>query len=163
MVGPTYANGVWHHPAAQFVPNPQMGFPNTYRIVQDADVVVGGGTVAALAVAVGKPLVMVGEDDFADYIGGEYRAAAHPDLYRDLCRYPLNAADGSLAELILTACTGSPAIAEWRRLWTPEDGTTAAIALLEKLAGVSSSPPVKYEKQNATITGVPVRARTKMR
>ncbi len=133
VVGPPHRSGLWPHPRALLVANPTMGFTGSYQLVVAADVVVGAGSMAALAVACGKPVVMLAQDNFTTYANGDYTAPAHPELYKDLFRYPLDASDGDLGELILQACAGDPAAAEWRARYIGNDGTDAAVLALERL------------------------------
>lgn len=133
FVGPAWKNGVWPHPRAQLVPNPTMSFQQSWQLIQQADVVVATGTVAATAVASGKPTVMFGQDNLADYVDGAYQLPDHPALYADLLRYPLDVDDGDLADLIEEACAGTSATAEWRELFVGDDGTNEATRLLEEL------------------------------
>jgi hypothetical protein len=157
MVGPAWKNGVWAHPRAKFFQNPQMLFHASWQLVQEADVVVGAGTVAATAVASGKPTVMFGQGNYADYIDGEYRWPDHWDMYDEMLRYPLDAEDGDLDELIVQACLGDEGADEWRGSFIGEDGTKQAIVLLEELVGVKAQ-----ESQNVTIQGVPARVKVRI-
>lgn len=154
LVGPPHRNGIWPHPRANLVENPQMSFPASYEQVMAADLVVAAGTVGALGVACGKPTVMFGQDNWQDYVNGEYPQAEHPELYRDLIRYPLDA-DGDLGETILRACAGSPEVDEWRAAYIGDDGTAAAIGLLEKLV---NKPVRKPKTEHVVIGGVTARA-----
>jgi hypothetical protein len=81
IVGPAFRNGVWPHPRAAFVENHAMSFQASYDLVRAADSVVAAGTLGALAVALGKPTVMLGQGDFTDYVGGAYKRATHAGLY----------------------------------------------------------------------------------
>lgn len=145
LVGPPNRNGVWQHPRAKLVVNDQMSFQASYQLVSEADTVVAAGTLGALAVALGKPTVMFCQGDFSDYIGGEYRAAEHRDAYAAAARYPLDAEDGDLDGLLTRACQGDEAAAEWREAFIgTDDGTTAAIRLLEQLASAPLPEQANY-------------------
>lgn len=146
-VGPPWRNGLWAHPAARFVDNHQMAFQTAYQTVLDADVVVGAGTVGALGVALGRPTVMFGQDDFSDYIDGQYRESLHVEEYREKFRYPLDAGDADLDYLIAQACYGTPETMEWRRNHIGDDGTSEAVYVLEGVVAESSA-------DNVTIQGV---------
>lgn len=135
MVGPGWRNGVWPHPRARFLENPQMLFQNSYMLVMEADLVVGAGTVAATGVACGKPTVMFGQGDYSDWIDGVYKQPNDPGLYDELVRYPLDAEDADLADLIEAACAGSDAAAGWRARWIGDDGSLLAVRALEHLVG----------------------------
>lgn len=151
-VGPLWRNGVWAHPSATIIPNPEMRFSRVFELIQAADVVVGAGTLAAAAVACGKPLVMVGGHDCSDYIDGQYKRATRADEYEDWLRYPFNAEDGPLEPLIRAACKGSAETAGWRERWVGDDGTTAAVRALEHLVGEHES------SRHVAIGGVTARA-----
>jgi hypothetical protein len=135
---------VWAHPKARFTDNPQMLFHHSFEQILSADVVVGAGTIGAASVALGKPTVMFDQDTFADYVNDQYVQAAHQDLYDDLARYPLDATDGNLQDLISQACESEQTW--WRDTWVGTDGTSRAVQLLEDLV------PTK-EKQDVVIQG----------
>lgn len=143
LVGPPHRNGVWPHPRARFLENPSMSFQHSYQLVASADSVVAAGTMGALAVALGKPTVMLGQGDWSDYVGGRYVRASHASLYSDTARYPLDADEGDLAQLLARACRGDRAAAEWRAKFVGDDGTAAAIRLLENHAGGTLSEQAK--------------------
>lgn len=136
IVGPAWLNGVWPHPNARLIQNPNMLFHETYRQILDADLVVGAGTVAAAAVACGKPVVSVGQaqGDYSDWVDGEYRHPAREALYDGLLRYPVDAADGDLDELIGRVCAGDEDAAGWRERFVGDDGSEEAVQLLNRLA-----------------------------
>jgi hypothetical protein len=70
-----------------------MRFTHSYELIQDADVVVGAGTIAAAAVACGKPTVMLGGHDCSDYIGGNTSGPTTPTTTRTGC-LPVQREDG---------------------------------------------------------------------
>ncbi len=131
LAGPAWKTGVWEHPKARFVENPQMLFHHSFEQILSADVVVAAGTIGAAAVALGKPTVMFDQDVFADYVNDEYVEAEHSSLYSALVEYPLDASDGNLQGLITMACESEQTA--WRDLWVGTDGTARAIELLEDL------------------------------
>ncbi len=133
LAGPAWRNGVWAHPKARFTDNPGMVFHHSFEQILSHDVVVGAGTMAAAAVALGKPTVMFDQDSFADYVGGKYVKAAHAHSYGAMVRYPIDTADGPLSDLIETACEGSDAVYRWRGEWVGNDGTENAVGWLEDL------------------------------
>jgi hypothetical protein len=149
VVGPPQRSGVWQHPRANLVYNPKMLFTESYALIMAADVVVAAGTMAAAAVACGKPTVMLGQDNFQDYVDGSYPQAARPELYRNLLRYPLDVDDGDLDDLIRQTCAGDPGAAEWRERFVGDDGAEAAVQLLEELVGATAED----EPQHVTVVG----------
>ncbi len=158
VVGPPHRSGLWPHPRATLVANPAMGFTNSYQLVMAADVVIAAGTMAALAVACGKPTVMFAQDNFTTYANGDYTGPDNPGLYEDLIRYPLDASDGNLGVLILRACAGDPAAAEWRDRFVGNDGANAAVLALERLVE-SREDEVKKPKRNVKIQGMTSKAK----
>jgi len=156
-VGPLWKNGVWAHPGVAFVDNPNMEFQQSFALVQQADVVVGAGSVAAAAIASGKPTVMLGQTNLADYVNGSYCWPNNTDLYADLLRYPLDVEYGELDELIVAACDGDDGAAEWRDRFVGDDGTLEAIRLLEQLVEnrvLSSTASVIIDGVTARATGI---------
>lgn len=138
VVGPAHRSGLWPHPRARLVENHAMSFTESYRLVMDADAVVAAGTMAALAVACGKPLVSFAQENFQDYVEGAFPQADNPGLYRDMIRYPLDADDGALGELIERASAGDAEAARWRERFVGDDGSEAAVAILERLVSDGS-------------------------
>ena len=117
----------------------------------NCDAVVGSGTMAATAIAMGKPTVMLGQGDWSDYIGGVYRQAVHADSYAGLARYPLDVEDGDLEELLNRACSGDSSAAEWRARFIGDDGAEQAVRLIEQL--FVDSPDRNVSIQGATARG----------
>jgi len=151
VVAPPWRNGLYAHPKAKFIPNHEMDIHHSVRLIAQADVVVATGTIAAAAVALGKPTVMFGQGDFTDYIDGAYREADHASLYAGLCHYPYDADEADLGDLIQDACQWEAE--EWRQRWVGEDGTVRAVGLLEELVGETSTG-----QKNVIIGGVTARA-----
>ena len=91
--------------------------------IDAADVVVGGdGTFPNLAIARGVPTVVYGQAEPILGLPGEEPATLkRADRYMDYVRYPLDAADGPLEELIQTAARSEAPIADWKRrfVWAP--------------------------------------------
>lgn len=157
VIGPAWRNGVWPHPKVRLHPNPNMWFPHTFEQIMSADLVIAADTMAAAAVALGKPTIWFFQGDMRDYIGGQYIEADHANSYRDQTRYPIDFDDGPLDVLISLACDGYDDVDEWRRQWVGNDGTEAAIRLLEEAVADRPVP----ESQSVTIEGVTARAGAK--
>ena len=140
LVGPAWKNGVWFHPGVKFVWNPSMRYDLSLPLVEQADVVVGAGTIAAAGLAAGKPTVMLGQGNYADYIDGHYQVPDNVGVYADTLRYPLDVEYGDLEGLIVRACVGDDAANVWRtRFVGDDDGCGAAADLLEQLVPVSTT------------------------
>ena len=92
--------------------------------IDEADLVVGHQTFAYLAVARGKPTLMMAEDmtPTSGNSAEKLRRVAHWDAYRDLLRYPLDVLDPDLDGTIDKALRGGY-VDEWRELFigTPFD------------------------------------------
>lgn len=150
LVGPPDRNGIWAHPRATLVQNNTMALSESFQLLETVDSVIATGTLAALAVARGKPTVMFAQHDLTDYVDGRYQEAEHADLYRGIVRYPINCDDGHVSDLLARACAGDTRAAEWREAFVGKDGTEAAIRLLENLAG---EPLPEQAKSDVTIQG----------
>lgn len=137
-VGPAWKNGVWFHPGVRMVENPSMRFDHTFDLIQQADVVVGAGSVAACAVASGVPTVMFGQGNYADFIDGKYVTPNNVDVYGETLKYPIDCDNGEVGDLIVRACAGDSGAAEWRKRFIGKDGTEKAADLLEDLVATSS-------------------------
>jgi len=92
------------------------GFPadvtSAFADVDQADVVVAAGTLACLALARGKPVVMIHDRNLENEV-----EPAHLDAYDDYQRYPLTVGDAPLGDLIAEACQGSAHVDAWRNLF----------------------------------------------
>lgn len=156
--GPWWGNGIWAWPRVKMEANHEMRFERTFELVQQADVVVGAGTVAALGIASGKPTVMLGQGNFADWVDGAYRLPDNTDLYAEILRYPIDVEDGDLEDMIGEACSGGELAEQaenWRHLFVGDDGTDNAVSMLEELvAGVGPNT----SSTHAIIQGVTAKA-----
>ncbi len=82
-----------------------------------ADLVVSHQTFAYMAVALGVPTVMMGED-IAPRSGNSefgYSYSAHFEDYKDYLMFPLDILQGETDEVIQTAITGSVAVEDWKQ------------------------------------------------
>lgn len=110
-------NGIWQAPGVKYILGTTK--PATEQI-DEADVVIAHQTFAYLAVARGKPLIMLGDDMRAN-AGNAWdnmRWTAHYDDYRELLRYPLEAeaarSGRGLRSMIERACSEDLG-ADWRK------------------------------------------------
>lgn len=84
--------------------------------ITNADLVVGHQTFAYMAVALGVPTVMMGED-IAPRSGNRddgFTFSAHWEDYKDYLAYPLDILQGDPEKTIRTAVTGSDAVEDWK-------------------------------------------------
>ena len=99
---------------------------NTTFDMESADVVVSHQTFAYMAVALGKPTVMMGEDIPPRTGNTEqgFRYVDHWASYKDYLMFPLDILQGDPAETIAKACAGTREVADWRErlIGEPFDG-----------------------------------------
>ena len=105
--------------------------------ITQADLVVSHQTFAYMAVALGIPTVMMGED-VAPRSGNRedgFSFSAHFEDYRDYLMFPLDILQGDTDEIIQTAITGSEAVADWRSrfIGQPFDGDRFVNCIEERL------------------------------
>lgn len=80
-------------------------------LIDNHDLVFGIATVAYLALARGKPTIMWGNDLHPRTLGG---IAAHPELYMDYFRYPLDFDKMGMDEILATTQVESDAVKHWK-------------------------------------------------
>ena len=81
-----------------------------------ADVVAAHQTFAYMAVALGIPTVMIGEDIPPRSGNSEagFSYVKHWDEYKELLMFPLDLLNGEPAEIIAKAAAGSPEVEDWK-------------------------------------------------
>ncbi|MBX3046991.1 MAG: hypothetical protein KF698_08355 [Anaerolineales bacterium] len=111
-------NGIQRH---QEVHYRQALLSGTTKDMDEADVVVSSGTYAHMAVALGKPTVMMGQDirpHNSPRGGGQLAWVRNWELYRDFTRYPHSIEMGTspsvAAATIRRACETNAAVEEWK-------------------------------------------------
>ncbi|MBX3004571.1 MAG: hypothetical protein KF821_01940 [Anaerolineales bacterium] len=89
--------------------------------MERADVVVSAGTYAHMAVALGKPTVMMGQDIRPHNTprgGGQMAWVRNWELYRDFARFPhsieMSTGSSVAAETIKRACEGTASVEDWK-------------------------------------------------
>jgi hypothetical protein len=135
-------NGLYPAPGVEYSPS-DLG--TATDDIDRADVVIGVGTLAGLAIARGAPTITYdqGAETFHLKADGTRVYPEKEYLYADLMRYPIDIADGPLDELIRTAAGSDDRIREWRELFIGgQFDPTAFCLLLEKL---SRDPLVESE------------------
>jgi hypothetical protein len=84
--------------------------------IDAADVVIGHQTFAYLAIARGKPTLMMREDIPPHTVShGQTVYVKSWEKYADLMMYPIDILAGDTAELIQLACKGSEKVTAWRK------------------------------------------------
>ena len=105
--------------------------------ITKADLVVSHQTFAYMAVALGVPTVMMGEDIPPRSGNSEegFCYTEHFDDYRDYLAFPLDILNGDVEEVIETAITGSEAVENWkaRFIGKPFDGNYFVDRIEERL------------------------------
>lgn len=100
--------------------------------IDKADLVVADGTIAALALARGRPTLYIGSD-----VNSE--ESPHWSRYADYIRYPYDIADGPFEDLAGLLCWPNRAVNRWRRLFVGEAfDATLAVGLIETVAGMGA-------------------------
>ena len=126
------ANGLWEVPGVRYTPGEA---DNSFDQIDAADVVVAlQGTFPWMAVARGCPTVMAGgytQASDREHDGTNF--ARRWDDYKDYIRYPIDAADGDMADLIRFAAASDDPVRAWKdrflgREWDP----TAFVRALER-------------------------------
>jgi len=132
-IGPLEANGLPRVDDVEYRPGDIADFDGMIAEIDAADVVVGDrGTFSSIAVARGATTV-IWDSDVIESDEDDARRADHVDLYRDYIRYPFDAADGDLWDVIRAAAADEDLVGEWRERFVggPLDGDR----LLEILHG----------------------------
>jgi hypothetical protein len=99
---------------------------NSTADMDSADVVVGHQTFAYIAVALGIPTVMMGEDipPRSGNSDQSFRYVEHWDDYKDELMFPLDILSGNPVDVISRACTGCDEVEDWKQrlIGEPFDG-----------------------------------------
>jgi hypothetical protein len=106
-------NGLWVQRGVRYL----QGRPDgSHREIDWADLTVAHQTHAYIAVARGKPVIMLGDRTCPSTgnLPSNIRYAAHWEAYREYLAYPYDVADGNLAAQIEQASHSDVAIREWR-------------------------------------------------
>ncbi len=127
-IGALETNGLWEDSRVRFVMGNLDGQTNQMK---EADVIIAGFTFAHMAVAMGNPLVMIGEGILphnSPRNTGKLIYARNWNKYRDYMRYPHNVEDcktpDDLLALIESAMAGSQDVERWKErfIGQPFDG-----------------------------------------
>ena len=144
-------NGLWKADGVTFV---DARTSRQFAEIKVADVVVAGeGTFPTLAIATGVPTVMYSQLTAAIGLPGEVlRPLKRPELYADYARYPFDAADGPLEDIIREAARSEAPIADWKRrfIGKPFD-QLAFVTLFERLI-VNGHEPVRVDATRSFTT-----------
>ena len=113
-------------PEADFITWHQGKKNNSTFDMERADLVVSHQTFAWMAVALGIPTVMMGEDVPPRTGNSEagFRYVDHWEDYKDYLMYPLDILSGDPDAVIAKAAAGCPAVEEWKQrfIGEPFDG-----------------------------------------
>jgi hypothetical protein len=133
-IGTLEENGLWAADGVTFVRGRLAA--ETAEIDAADAVVAAPGTLPALSIARGAPTIQYGGDEVFLGVPGETPVALRrSERYVDYIRYPFNADDGPLDELIEAAARSEAPIADWKRRFigapfNPRD----FVALIERIA-----------------------------
>ena len=114
--------------------------------IDAADVVIADTeTFSRLAIARGKPTVMFGQDIHPHSDMG-YKQVVSWEEWRDICRYPYDARDGTLAEVVGAAVHGD--VTDWRTRFIGEQTSPQdARALLQRLLDERQPPQNRAQRR----------------
>jgi hypothetical protein len=151
-VGSIEENGLWEADGVEFVNGRRHA---EFVEIDAADAVVAGeGTFPTLAIARGVPTVIYDQlPGLAIGLPGEVPIPPRlRERYADYARYPFDAADGPLDEVLHAAAADEGPIVDWKRRFIGRPLHTGSIvALLERLA-VGGEPPVRLDPTRAFTT-----------
>jgi hypothetical protein len=153
-IGTLEQNGLWHADGVTFVTGK---FDAATAEIDTADAVVAGdGTFPSLAIARGVPTVICGQGHPPMYgIPGEpVPTLRFADRYMDFIRYPLDASDGPLDEVVHAAARSEAPIAEWKRRFVGEPLDEAAFASLVERIAWSGGPAAIDETRAFTVAAL---------
>lgn len=134
-IGTLEENGLWEADGVEYVNGRRMA--QLEQIDATDAVVAGDGTFPTLAIARGVPTVVYRH---AKPLGlglpdEPVRAPRRPHLYADYIRYPFDAEDGPIDEVVHAAARSDEPILEWkRRFMGPTMRPGAFLELLERIA-----------------------------
>lgn len=120
-------NGLWAEDSVNYVQGQPDG---TTKEIEEADVIIGSYTLAYITVALGKPLIMMGEQA-RPHVGntpGLIFYSKNWETYREIMRYPFeieNCTDGEDAlEMMGAVMAGSHKVEDWKHrfIGQPFDG-----------------------------------------
>ena len=130
---------------------------SSHRDIDRADVVIAGeGTFPTLSIARGVPTIMTSQVKPIMYgIPGETPTQLRrPERYADYIRYPLDAEDAPLAELIEIAAASEEPIIPWKRRWVGKTFDPNRFAALVEQAARGQTPPAPELEETRTFTVV---------
>ncbi len=153
-LGTLEQNGLWPADGVKLV---QGSMDLGYGEIDATDVVVAGdGTFPHLSVARGVPTVVYAQGYPAMYgtPGEQPTSLLRPERYRDYLRYPFDAGDGPLDEILHAAARSEDPIAQWKRRFVgaPFD-PDAFVSLIERTVLEDPVPPQIDATRAFTVVG----------
>ena len=132
-IGSLHHNGIWEDPRATIY---QGQTDQNLDQINKADLIIANGTVAYMAIALGKPTIMLNQMTPArepDIHTLERLESASVDKYEKYMRYPFDVEnDGDLRKVMQDACTREPK--QWRKRFIGEQFDSVEFCeLLERL------------------------------
>ena len=150
-LGTPEQNGLWKAEGVTFV---DARTSAQFAEIKVADVVVAGeGTYPNLAIATGVPTVMYSQLTAALGLPGEVmQPLRRKHLYQDYVRFPFDAADGPLEEIIREAARSDAPIADWKRRFIGQPFDARAFASLFERIVSHGHPPVQLDPTRSFTT-----------
>jgi len=153
-LGTLEQNGLWPADGVDFV---QGRMDLAYGEIDAADVVVAGeGTFPHLSIARGVPTVVYAQGYPAMYgtPGEQPTSLRRPERYLDYLRYPFDAADGPLDEILHAAASSEHPIADWKRRFVGAAfDPLAFVAMIDRTVLEQPAPPVIDDTRGLTVAG----------
>jgi hypothetical protein len=121
--------------------------------INRADAIVGGnGTFPTIAISHGVPTVLYSQITASlGLIGEEPTALGRPELYRDYIRYPFDADDGPLDEIVHAAARSEDPIRTWKRRFIGEPFNAFAFTqLVERIVREEMPAPALEATRGST-------------
>jgi hypothetical protein len=151
-IGTLEQNGLWEADGVRYS---RGDYTIATADIDAADVVVAApGTFPALTVACGTPMVTYGQGLSPAYghAGEQQVTLHHLDRYADYMRYPFDAGDGPLDEVLHAAARDQAAIADWKRRFIGEPMSGLAVArLIESIVDGRLQPLTVEERRGFAV------------
>ena len=151
-LGTLEQNGLWPADGVTFV---QGSMDLAYGEIDAADVVVAGeGTFPHISIARGVPTVFYAQGHPPMYGEPDEQPIPlrHPERYLDFLRYPFDAADGPLDEILHAAAGSELPIADWKRRFVGEAFDPAAFVRAGRAHRARAADPAPVIEETGALT-----------
>lgn len=151
-LGTLEANGLWEAEGVKYV---RGNGTAAWDDIDVADAIVAGdGTFPTLAIARGVPTVVYNQGVVALGLSDEQQVTvpARMHLYGDFIRYPYDAGDGPLDEIVHAAAASEAGVADWKRRFLGEPfDPMAAVEIIERIV-MQGPVPVRIDPTRSRTT-----------